>query len=65
MTCDAGAPLSEIDLKPDEELGNKIRSYILQRSKGQPEPSNDHQKPSPTKLRIDETKAADDDLYDF
>ena len=61
-----GAPLSEMDLKPDTELKTKIRKWILQRSmdgSAQENPEEDKitGKISPKKNKIPK----DDDLYDF
>ena len=66
-----GAPLSESDLNPDDKLGDEIRMWIFERSKGSPaKEANqaqsskvDEKISSPTNIAI--AKPTDDDLYDF
>ena len=56
-----GAPLSEIDLSPLEDLGHEIRTWILNRSQGKSDTS-DINMIDKTPLK---TKQENDDLYDF
>jgi hypothetical protein len=70
-----GAPLSEADLVPQDELKMKIRKWILQKSISTDDPSNasttsptsqSKSKTSPTKHSgASGVRDANDDLYDF
>jgi hypothetical protein len=73
-----GAPLSEADLVPQEELKMKIRKWILQKSISTDDPSSTNgsatspasqskSKSSPTKNSAARgtSRGEDDDLYDF
>jgi hypothetical protein len=58
-----GAPLSETDLTPNNELKTKIRKWILQRSMADSGTTTTagEDKVSPKKNKVPK----DDDLYDF
>lgn len=65
-----GAPLSEADLVPQDELKMKIRKWILQKSISPDDPSNvsNNSPSSQSKTKHSNQEASrgeDDDLYDF
>lgn len=64
-----GAPLSETDLTPNNELKTKIRKWILQRSmSGAGDVATEENKrsgPSSSASLPNKHKDKDDDLYDF
>lgn len=58
-----GAPLSEADLTPNEELGNEIKRWIIMRSTTA---ANSTVSSGPAESAAsNSTTAANDDLYDF
>ena len=63
-----GAPLSETDLTPNNELKTKIRKWILQRSMSETDAGvTDEDKHSGKRIspKKNKNKDKDDDLYDF
>ena len=66
-----GAPLSESDLKPQDELGNKIRSWILKKSmEGENQvtsisPDNNSSNNNNNYNEESKKTKVNDDLYDF
>ena len=54
-----GAPLSEADLTPNEELGQEIKRWIIMRS------TNAAAAPAVVTPAVGASTAATDDLYDF
>ena len=58
FSCRIGAPLSEFELTPMDDLANSIRQWILKKSLEENEGTN-------SLLKSPVTNENQDDLYDF